>query len=158
MANTRVKVIYRTSFYKKTKGNVGKLRANAKADSKRMAVNGRDYARSIAPYDTGRMSGMITVEPLKTGGKNSFGYEVIPKNPVIGGGVDYRGGGESRAVNSKFNTKGVFDLVKWAHVSKFASGHFRGKNPRFMFKTKGYMMKERDAYVKSGVVKKGIVK
>ena len=158
MAGTKTTIIFRTSFFMKTKGNTGKLRANARMAAKQLANDGRAYARSIAPYDTGRMARLITVEPLKIKGKNSFGYEVISKNPVKGGGTTYRSGGETRSTNPKFNTKGIFDLVKWAHKSKFAAGHFSGGNPRYMFKAKGYMMKLRNTLIKSNVIKKGIVK
>jgi len=155
LARTKVIVDFKTKYFKKTRGNMGKLRANAKSLSENIAKGGRNFARSIAPNETGRMASFITVTPVNSG-KNAFVYKVEALNPVKGGGTQYRKGGETASTNPKYNSKktGMFDLVKWSHTSS----HFNGGQPKFMFKAKGHIMKLRDSAIRSNVITKGIVK
>lgn len=157
MARTKIQVEFHTSFFKKTKGNVGKLRDNVRYYSEALARYGKGVAQSEVPRDTGRMHDFIKATP-ENSGKNRSVWIVEAMNPVVGGGTDYRGGGEEPSTNAKYNTRGTFDLVKWAHNSGFASSHFKSGNPRFMYRAKGEMMKLRNQWVKDGTFKKGIIK
>lgn len=156
MARTTVTVDIRPSFVKKTRGNANRIKDSAKSHGKKLAEYIRSQARNYSPRDTGLMSSLITIKSRKA--SNGYSWDVVPLNPVDKGGSRYRSGGKTPSTNNSYNTKGVFDLVKWAHKSSYANRHFNSGYARFMFKARGDGMKERNRLIKSSVLKKGIIK
>lgn len=82
---------------------------------------GRDYARSISPYYSGR-----TFRNIKFRRKESDTQVVIvAQNPTASDG-------HRRTIKN-------FNLVRWMHQSPLAKDHIKSGNPRFMYATRDYL-------------------
>jgi hypothetical protein len=79
---------------------------------------GKNYAKSIAPYYTGKTANMIFKTTIQTiNGKEC--HIVAP--------------------NSTPDRKDNFNLVRWMHLSPRAKYHIHSGDPRFMFSTGNYL-------------------
>lgn len=85
---------------------------------------GKQYARSIAPYDTGKVFQNI----IKRVSKTEMNASVVARNPIN----QYPGEPRKRNI-AKFN------LVRWMHTSPKATSHIRSGDPRFMYTTRAYL-------------------
>lgn len=94
------------------------------------AIEGKNYAASIAPYDTGETSkGIVSAIQYQTGGKIGaiIGYTKIPHPEKFW-----------------YNKGEPFNLPYWLNFSPLAPKHssYKGKNPRFMRATQDLMKKK----------------
>lgn len=116
-----------------------KLKAGADLTSNELAILGKRYAQSIAPYDTGRTAQHIAIY---TKGNTK---QIKAKNPTRGKQHRWAGKSGYKGVDNYPN----FNLVRWMHTSPRAKSHFKkGGQPRFMYKTRDYLNS-----IKKGVAK-----
>ncbi len=125
-----------TGFRKKMRQLEKEVRSRSVATVEDLKDLGKNYARSIAPYETGFTVRSIEGRVEETAkGPRSFVFIKKSMKYRPNDGV-HRGGTNS------------FDLVRWMHIPK-NKGHFRSGEPQFMFKTKDYLQD------KKGVVARG---
>lgn len=85
---------------------------------------GKQFARSIAPYDTGKVYQNI----IKRVNNEEMTAEVVAKNPIN----QYPGEPRKRNI-AKFN------LVRWMHTSALAASHIESGDRQFMYTTRKYL-------------------
>jgi hypothetical protein len=125
-----------------------KLNATAKqaADevTEQMITEGRDYARSIAPKDTGRLRSFIIRRRFKT--TDGARGEIFVKNPTLNPPDGYRGKVVKRKKKWMF-PPGKFNLVVWMHTSPRAKRHFKKPGVyNFMDVTREWLQRRKRYY------------
>ena len=122
-----------------------KIKEGIELTTNELALLGKDYARLLAPNNTGKTASFIVIYKK---GRNK--RQIKAKNPTLGGAHKNLGTGK---YGSNFN------LVRWMHET---GGIFRSPNPfqtrrqshiksgdaRFMYKTRDYLNS-----IKKGVAK-----
>jgi hypothetical protein len=94
---------------------------------KEIGEAGKQFARSIAPYDSGRLFSNI----IKRVSEQEMTATVVARNPINQYPGEYR---------ARTGVAGKFNLVRWMHTSEKAEGHFRkGGDRQFMYTTRRYL-------------------
>jgi hypothetical protein len=100
------------------------------ASLSQIAEYGRDYARTIAPYYTGRTMRLIKAQT----GDSRYEARVVAQNPTANDGKD--------AYRSFKGYSRPFNLVRWMHTSPRARKHIRSGDRKFMYSTATVLRRE----------------
>lgn len=101
-----------------------RLKEEAALSVKELGELGKFYARSIAPYYSGKTFRNIILQR----GKEGTQAVIMAKNPTANDGH------VRRIAN--------FNLVRWMHQSPRAMRHIQSGDPHFMYRTRDYLRKQ----------------
>lgn len=121
MVSTKINVDTRRAVRKlnRVEGEVKRLSLEVVQE---LSVKGKDYAKQISPYQTGRTRSLIRADvyPRKWGAEGIVSATNILKD------------GHSRNIPN-------FDLVRWMHESPKALDHIRSGDPLFIYSAREYI-------------------
>jgi hypothetical protein len=102
----------------------------AKRTLAQAAQYGRDYAKTIAPYYSGKTTRLIKAQT----GDTSYQATIVSQNPTANDGKDW-----SRSFKGYSKP---FNLVRWMHTSPRAAGHIRSGDRKYMYTTAAILRRE----------------
>jgi len=118
---------------------------------------GNRFARTVAPFQSGRLARFIQTQTPK-GNKDNIVGKIIAKNPTLNPPSNYR------LYTSSAYPSGKFNLVRWMHqtrgvhqspnpFNRHGGNHIRSGDPRFMYSTSSAMRMVTNKFFKGAIDK-----